>query len=169
LKATVFSFHRLTLLCVIFIISGCATFKQQLKNIRGLSKCDFELDNIDKYISFKEHNGNIWNYVVSIDFNGMNPNDAQVKIANYKLELFVNDNHLTDLKSSDEILLAANETTTFNIKAVIAPSNALDILWKKLRNKRIEYRVRGTFLLKIGKISKPISLNLFKYVENGDE
>lgn len=162
-------FQRILIICLLFLISGCATIKEQVRNLKGLSKCSFEINNVDKYLSFKERNGNLFNYVVSIDFNGINPNDLPVKIANYKLELFVNNNLLSELKSSDEIVLSANETTVFNVKAIIAPTDVLSLLWKNLRNKRIEYRVKGTFQLKLGLLSRPISLNLFKFVQNDDK
>jgi len=43
------------------------------------------------------------------------------------------------------------------------------LFWKKLRNKRIEYRVSGTFYLKLGVVRLPFTINLLRLVDNPDE
>lgn len=159
----------LGILLLIHVLLGCSVLQDKMTNVKNLASCKFEIADVDKGVSFRENTNNLWNYVITLKFNGNNPNTEDVKIGNYKLDLFVNGKLLTQLTSPSRFILTAERSTPFEIKAIIAPNAALILFWKKLRKQRIEYQVRGTFYLSLGIFQYPINLNLFKYVENGDD
>ena len=149
-------------------LTSCGIIKNHSENLKNLSRCRFEFVNAEKKVSFREPTSNLWNYVISLNFKGINPNDVAVRIGSYRLDLFVNDRYLTQINTNGSIILAPQSTTDFCLKAVIAPNGALSLFWKKLRKKRIEYRVVGTFTLNLGIFKRDVSVNLFKFVENDD-
>lgn len=159
----------LGILLLMHVLLGCSVLRDKMTNVKNLASCKFEIADVDKRVSFRENTNNLWNYVITLKFDGNNPNTEDVKIGNYKLDLFVNGKLLTQLTSPSRFILTAERSTPFEIKAIIAPNAALGLFWKKLQNQRIEYQVRGTFYLALGAFQFPINLNLFKYVENGND
>jgi LEA14-like dessication related protein len=120
-------------------------------------------------VSFTEKTNNLWNYVITLNFEGNNPNERDVFIGEYDLDLYVNDRLLSKITNSNPLVLKANGTTSFSLKTIVSPSGAFSLFWKKLRNKRIEYRVSGTFYLKLGVVRLPFTINLLRLVDNPDE
>lgn len=159
----------LGILLLLHFVMGCSVLQDKMTNVKNLAECKFEFADVEKKVSFRENTNNFWNYVITLRFNGNNPNTDDVKIGNYKLDLYVNGKLLTQISSPSRFILTAERTTPFEIKAIIAPTAALGLFWKKLQNQRIEYQVRGTFYLALGVFQFPINLNLFKYVENGND
>jgi LEA14-like dessication related protein len=131
----------LVYLCALSV-SSCGIIKNHSENLKNLSRCRFEFVNAERKVSFSEPTANLWNYVISLNFQGINPNDVPVRIGSYRLDLFVNDRYLTQINTNGSIILAPQSSTDFCLKAVIAPNAALSLFWKKLRKKRIEYRTR---------------------------
>lgn len=157
------------LLVVPLVFSSCRIIKDQADNLNALSQCSFQLVEVDKRVSFTEKTNNLWNYVITLNFAGLNPNERDVLIGEYHLDLYVNDRLLSKITNTTPLVLAANGTTPFTLKTIVSPSGALSLFWKKLRNKRIEYRVTGTFYLRLGMIRLPFSINLLRMVDNPNE
>lgn len=154
---------------VFFFATGCKVIKNQAENLDALSRCSFDLVNVEKRVSFTEKTNNLWNYVITLNFEGNNPNERDVFIGEYDLDLYVNDRLLSKITNTNPLILKANGTTSFSLKTIVSPSGAFSLFWKKLRNKRIEYRVSGTFYLKLGVVRLPFTINLLRMVDNPDE
>ena len=154
------------LLIFLFHLSSCKVFKNSAHKLKALSKCKFELLGVDKKISFTQHVGNIWNYVIEIKIGATNPNAEDISVSGYKLDLYANDKLVSNISTEEHLVLKANETTIINAKTIIAPSGVWSIFWKKLMNKKIEYKVDGTFYFRIGIFYLPIRVTLFKVVDN---
>lgn len=96
----------------------------------------------------------------------MNPNAEDISIGGYKLDLYANDKWVSNISTQQYIVLIANETIIINAKTIISPSGVWSIFWKKLLNKKMEYKVAGTFYLRIGIFTFPVKVNIFKIVDN---
>lgn len=160
---------RYLFLLLPILLTSCGAIKNQAENIEALSRCTFNLVDVTKKISFTEKTNNIWNYVITLNFEGINPNQREVLIGEYDLDLYVNDRLLGKITNSLPLTLKSNGSTNFTLKAIISPSGALSLFWKKLRNKRIAYRVAGTFYLKLGMFRVPVTVNLLRFVDNPNE
>ncbi|MEI7801711.1 MAG: LEA type 2 family protein [Bacteroidota bacterium] len=154
----------LLILFVVFV--GCGVIKKSSHKIKALSKCKFELIAVDKKVSFTQHVGNIWNYVIEIKIGAINPNSEDISLSGYKFDLYANDKLVSNISTEEHLILKADTTTIINAKTIISPSGVWSIFWKNLMNKKIEYKIAGTFYLRIGIFYLPIQVNLIKIVDN---
>lgn len=159
-------FFPTVLLIFLFLFSSCKIFKNSTHKIKALSKCKFELVEVNKKVSFTQNVGNIWNYVIEIKIGATNPNTEDISVSGYKLDLYANEKLVSNISTQEHLILKADATTIINAKTIISPSGVWSIFWKKLMNKKIEYKVAGTFYLRIGIFYFPIRVNLFKVMDN---
>lgn len=150
----------------IIFFNSCELLRETTDKAKALSQCKFEIISVEKKVSFAEQTSNIWNYVIRLDIAGINPSSENIILGGYKLDLYANDKWISDIATQAPIALKANCTTTIIAKTIFSPSGALSIFWKKLFNKRIEYKIKGTFFLKLGNFSLPIEVQLLKVVDN---
>ena len=144
--------------------TGCKFLKESAA--KALSQCKFVLTKVDKQISFNEHVGNLWNYIITVHIAGTNPTSENISLGSYKLDLFVNDKLFTQMVTQDSIALTPHATTMIDIKAVFSPSGAWIVFWRNLLHKKIVYRIRGTFYLRLGNFIYPFAINLARWEEN---
>lgn len=154
------------LLLLSLSFTGCKLLKKTADKAKALSQCKFELKKVDKKISFTQHVGNIWNYVITVHVAGINPTSENISLGSYRLDLYANDKLVTDMATQDPIALIPHDTTMIDMKAIIAPSGVWTIFWKNLMHKKIEYRIRGTFYLRLGNFSYPFAIDLARWEEN---
>ncbi|MCX6325031.1 MAG: LEA type 2 family protein [Bacteroidia bacterium] len=154
------------ILISVLLLPGCQIFNKIGDKAKVLIKCKFELVKVDKKVSFAEKTSNIWNYVIQIDIAGTNPNSENITLGGYKLALYANNKWISDIATQVPISLKANATTIITLKTIISPSGVLGVFWKKLIKKKIEYKIKGTFFLRLENISVPIEVQLFKIVDN---
>lgn len=146
--------------------SSCGLLRRSADKAKALSKCKFELIKVDKKISFTQNVGNIWNYVITAHIAAINPSKENISLGSYSLKLYANDKWVTDITTQTAIIIKPEGTTPIDVKAIIAPNGAWQIFWKKLLNKKIEYRIKGTFYLRLGAISYPFEVNLVRWEDN---
>lgn len=77
-------------LLILILFAKCSILKSTANKAEALTQCKFELKNVEKKVSFKEHIGNIWNYVITIHVSGINPTKENISLGNYRLDLFAN-------------------------------------------------------------------------------
>ena len=154
------------ILLIFLLLNSCQVIKKSAHKVKVLSHCKFDLVSVDKKVSFTQHVGNIWNYVIELKIGATNPDSENVRLGGYKLDLYANGKWVSNIATQQSIILKAQETTIINAKTIIAPSGVWSIFWKKLTNQKIEYKVAGTFYLRIGIFTFPIKVMLFKVVDN---
>lgn len=146
--------------------NSCTLLKSSANKAKALAQCKFELVSVDKKVSFTEATSNIWNYVIQLHIAGINPSSENISLGGYRLDLYANDKWISDISTQVPIALKAHGTTMIVAKTVISPSGVFSIFWKKLLNKKIEYKIKGTFFLKLGNFTLPMEVQLVKIVDN---
>ncbi len=159
-------FTSLLVALLLISLSNCKFLQKTADKAKALSQCKFELKKVDKKVSFTQNVGNVWNYVITAHIAGINPTKEQIGLGRYSLKLFANDKWVTDINSPSSIILIPENTTDIQIKAIIAPNGAWEIFWKKLWNKKIEYRIQGTFYLRLGTFTYPFAIDLVRWEDN---
>jgi hypothetical protein len=159
------SYIFLLLFCTITLVN-CQLLKSSTEKIKSLSSCKFDLVKVDKKVSFTEKTSNLWNYVIKLNIEAINPSNENITIGSYKLALFANDKWLSNIITEEPIRLTPNDTSIIIAKTIISPSVVLSVFWKNLMNEKIEYKINGTFYLKLGEFSYPFELTLLRVVEN---
>lgn len=155
-----------------FVLNSCSFLKQTKLDLKdkssqflAITSCKFELTDVHKYVSFTQNTSNIWNYVVDFVITIDNPSKHQINLGRYSLDVFVNEKWLCDIQMNDEIILKPEKSTTLNTKAILSPNDAAGLLFKKLFDKKIEYRINGTFYLRIGQFEIPFTKELVKFTD----
>ncbi len=128
-------------------------------------QCSFELRDVHKKISFTENTNNLFNYVVTLDIAGINPTVENIKLGEYKFDLFANDKWIGNVASTVPIDLFPNSTTMIEEKIIISPRGVIGILFKKLFDISIEYKLVGTFYLNLKGFIFPLQVNLLKFID----
>lgn len=154
------------LVFIIITSNSCQLLRRTADKAKALSQCKFELQKVDKKVSFTQHTGNIWNYVITAHIAGINQSVENISLGSYRLDLYANDKWVTDIATQTPIALKPHETTMIEAKAIFSPSGAWSIFWKKLTNQKIEYRIKGTFYLSIGSFNYPFAIDLVRWEDN---
>lgn len=160
---------KIHFVCVFLFINtlhGCTVMKDVGNKAMAIIQCSIELDNIQKYISFKENSPNLFNYVIEINFIGKNPTQYNISLGRYRFDLYANGKYLSSYDTQTPIQFNAQTHTPIQTKLLIAPGTTIGVLLKKLFDVPIEFKIKGTFYLKIGNFTMPIERELIKFVEN---
>ena len=158
-------------LLFIFIFStflfcnSCKLLQRTADKAKALAQCSFKLKDVHKKISFKEKTNNLFNYVVTLDIAGINPTKENIKLGEYKLDLYANGKWIGDVASTVPIALRPYDTTMIEEKIIISPRGAIGILFKKLFDISIEYKLCGTFYLNLKGFIFPLQADLIKFVD----
>lgn len=158
-------------LLFIFIFSAflfgnsCKVLQRTADKAEALARCKFELKDVRKKISFTEQTNNLFNYVVTLDIAGINPTVENIKLGEYRFDLYANDKWIGGVASKIPIDLTPNATTMIEEKIIISPSGAIGVLFKKLFDIPIEYKLVGTFYLNLKGFVFPLQVNLLKFVD----
>jgi len=147
------------------LCNSCKLLQSTADKAKALVQCSFELKDVHKKISFKEQTNNLFNYVVTLDIAGINPTVENIKLGEYKFDLFANDKWIGNVASTVPIDLLPNSTSMIEAKIIISPSGAIGILFKKLFEISIEYKLVGTFYLNLKGFVFPLQVNLLKFVD----
>ena len=149
----------------LFSLTGCKLLKNTADRLEALSQCKFELIDIRKKISFTEQTNNLFNYVVTLEIAGINPTIENIKLGQYRFDLYANDKWIGEITSKVPIDLLHNSTTIIEEKIIISPRGAIGVMYKKLFDIPIQYKLTGTFYLNLKGFILPVQVNLLKFVD----
>ena len=149
----------------VLLVTSCQLLKTTTNKAKALAQCKFELVDVHKKGSFTENTSNIWNYVITFKIAGINPTSENITLGGYKSDLYANAKWIGNIATDTNIVLKRNDTTTIFAKTIISPGGVIGILLKKLFDRPIEYKIKGTFYLTLGNFTYPIECELIKFAE----
>ena len=150
----------------ILCFTGCQLLKTFSNKAIALTQCKIELVEVEKGISFTEYTSNLWNYVIEITFAAINPTVENITLGGYKLDLYANEKFISKITTEKAIELKANKTTNIVVKTILSPSGVIGIVFKKIFDIPIEYKINGTFYLSLGDFTFPLETTLIKYKDH---
>ena len=146
-----------------FTFTSCKLLKQTAAKAKALTQCRFDVVNVKQKVTLRENTRNFWNYVITINIDATNPTIEKINLGGYALDLYADGKWVGVIKTPVNIALTPTAVTHIPIKTVIAPNGAMSIIWKKLWNKKIQYRIKGTFTVKLGPAVLAIPMDVAKF------
>ena len=152
---------------IIFVISGCAAFKQINETRKVIETCEFKLRSIKPSIAIKGPKislsgikGASVKIVFNQDIDVANTTDMGLSMNKFDLKLFVDNKLVVTGTTSKNISIPVGETASLTAIVSVDPEKATKKLAKKLKGKNVAYRVDGTFYFKIKNWNVPIQVTL---------
>lgn len=158
-----------TMLAVLFTLSGCATFDQLAKTRRAIEQSKFELRSVDARVKVDlprlQDNKLVPGKVdigFKLGFRIENRFGQDLPMNRIDVKLYADDELIATGTTKKRIVLSHAHPTRLATFVDVDPAAATSNLVKRLQGKRLHYRVDAVFYFNVDQFEIPIRMTLAK-------